>query len=695
MDSLRTGFEQYIERLEKQAEPSKNDVRYGQYVHYANCFLEKFGMERVYMVGSTGDRTKLAWSKDDGDADILVVSGKLEISVENLEFKPYNPCYVWIHADNVSKQLGLQLIDSLYLSAHSLRELKPELFTILRAIHSHVTAGFDRLPEAGENDTIITVTSKVGLASTKYRNFRIYGDIPQHQRESRKNNFARSEEAERYLTKRMANVEVHEYDMKMLQRIMKVLKVAKRPGGFRDNSGKIAFFATALEDALKRPKLKTVSDKGDCGAENNTEEPIHPLKYENSFDEFVHRNVRVAYKEKHHRDVVPALRVKGEIMYMQQWKRRVKDAGWEESKIKDIYNTDVFVVSRIAPVSPNFDKDFCLSFNLAEQKLVKLMTNIQRKVFLVLKSFLKGTFERRHSEERLELKFKTYHMKTLLFWLYETYSSSSMGTDTEKVQTDLNVALNYLRKKLIDRELLHYFVPSNLFVDFKEADFRVLLECVDIIKCDISSSFDFYFKLNDGKPVEKWLSEEETKCILQLTSDGGRSQHIDRLEDAVIDLQIGFNDSERDCKGRSPIKAAVIDTVRLYLNDEKHIDFHLFKKINGYVVDFIGDKEGRMEDVDKMIANALDIVSIFNKDVKKIMTRFGGKEEMTKMLHGAFVGKAVDFSVGLEEQIIETIDRYLSCDDTEEDNICAELKYKLLGYFSGRKEFPHLTSLRI
>jgi hypothetical protein len=63
---------------------AKNDIRYARYVNSINFFISKFGRERLHLVGSTDELSKLAYSKDDGDADFLLVSGKLEIPVENL-----------------------------------------------------------------------------------------------------------------------------------------------------------------------------------------------------------------------------------------------------------------------------------------------------------------------------------------------------------------------------------------------------------------------------------------------------------------------------------------------------------------------------------------------------------------------------------------------------------------------------------
>ena len=115
----------------------------------------------MHLVGSTGELSKLAYSKDDGDADFLLVSEKLVIPVENLVQNKYGPCYVLITADSLHNH-GCEIILGKYLSTKDLRNVGPELFTILRAVYLPVTTKMDKLPEAGENLTMLTVSSKVG-----------------------------------------------------------------------------------------------------------------------------------------------------------------------------------------------------------------------------------------------------------------------------------------------------------------------------------------------------------------------------------------------------------------------------------------------------------------------------------------------------------------------------------------------------
>jgi hypothetical protein len=82
-------------------------------------------------------------------------------------------------------------------------------------------------------------------------------------------------------------------------------------------------------------------------------------------------------------------------------------------RVDRIFNTKVFEAARMSPVNPNPEKDFCLSFNIPEKEMMLSISPVQKKVFLIMKAFLKGIIEKRHAELRKELTLKTYHIKLL------------------------------------------------------------------------------------------------------------------------------------------------------------------------------------------------------------------------------------------------------------------------------------------
>jgi hypothetical protein len=79
-------------------------------------------------------------------------------------------------------------------------------------------------------------------------------------------------------------------------------------------------------------------------------------------------------------------------------------------RVDRIFNAKVFVAARMSPVNPNQGKDFCLSFNMLEKEMMMSISPVQKRVFLIMKAFLKGRIEKRHAELRKELTLKTNHI---------------------------------------------------------------------------------------------------------------------------------------------------------------------------------------------------------------------------------------------------------------------------------------------
>jgi hypothetical protein len=140
-----------------------------------------------------------------------MVSGKLEIPAENLVSYRKAPCFVWIRADSCSRAIGLEVVDDKHISANTLREVRPELFTMLRAIYLYVTATVNKLPEKSTKKTILSVSSKVGIQTTTYRSLKFEKNI-EHLKEYFLNNenIERANEKEKLLEDRWKKLTVRE-----------------------------------------------------------------------------------------------------------------------------------------------------------------------------------------------------------------------------------------------------------------------------------------------------------------------------------------------------------------------------------------------------------------------------------------------------------------------------------------------------
>lgn len=109
-----------MHRLDELSVPRTNDIQYGRYEKLINTFLKGIGSgERIYVVGSTGEKTKLTFSiRDEGDIDVMLVSGNFEVFQEHLHYNTHYPCYVWILATDFSNQLELQTVEDKYISIY-------------------------------------------------------------------------------------------------------------------------------------------------------------------------------------------------------------------------------------------------------------------------------------------------------------------------------------------------------------------------------------------------------------------------------------------------------------------------------------------------------------------------------------------------------------------------------------------------
>ena len=504
---------------------------------------------------------------------------------------------------------------------------------------------------------------------------------------------------------------------KIYSRVYEASKLAI-PSNRKKNNGGIAFFVQLVEEILTRQRdglskafdndsYERLTDKADddCNQDKCTKVLLKKEKV-----------LKATYEEKNHKDFVPALVITGKLETMKQWKKRALDNGWKEDKVNDIYDTEIFVVSRASPNTSNSEKDFCVSFNLAEQKLMLALSTVKRRVYLILKAFLKGVFENKHKQQDKELRLTTYHIKTLLFWLYEQYENE----DSMSVQDLTDRALVYLLKKIDMRELPHYFVPSsNLFVDFEQSDYQILRECVIEVKAYPAESLEYYIKLNNVDRGEIWFTGEDMDCFWGMSDDGGRSEQRNKLEEAMLEFQRGLDDV-RSRDGYSPLQEALLETFALMLRDDECNDLSRFEAIDLILTEGDITKlntehllpiEGRVGRfclwiclrsicVLSRLRLLLPMISLlislgtFNSGIKEVINRYGGKNGLLHILQGAFCGKRLNFQADIRQQILETIQRYFTCPDADVDATCSELKYKLAGYFLCRKEFSDLSGIR-
>lgn len=699
-DSLQ--LQDYIRQLEEHAKPNKNDNRYMSYVKYINAFLSVFGKERAYLVGSTGEQLKLRSSTYGGDADFIICSGRLEIPIDNIEERDDLPCYVRVIASNLRSDIRGNLIDEVYLSADILRHVSPELFTILRAIYTEATATADRIPGRESRLTTTGVPMKVGLGRKQFRHLEIEGVVLPLSRSDNIMKRARSAKVAAELKKRRRDVQLNVSDMNMFQRILKVIKMAKVPGSNGENHGQINEFAYMLDEVMNRIPLEQELDpeRADDGvAEGNGN--WNELQDEGNY------MVKATFSEMTSTDFIPALRITGnrKMKWITEWSKRVEKAHWPPRKVsEEICKLDIFLVARDAPINPDIRTDFCLSFNLAELELARCLSIQQCRVYLILKSYLNGIMKRQHKDLCREMKLKSYYLKSALFWVCER-ECETLWAQNNTIPAVLKV-LDFLDVCMKENNLPHYFVQSNLLADLEKLDRDNIRQCIEeIMNNPIQSIGEFKFKIeNDHTRGEIWLSADEVRCITQMTNDGGTLDHLDKLEDEMIDMQRGFNESPRDANGIAPIKEAILKAFDVFLEEERqkivtrdtsneslgdvatgsipqalsgsHVSqaAGISSLLNTFVTGG-GNQSLSSRQTDERMNFLLQIGSMIPGG-SEFITEIGGRNGVHAVLQQS-ANQATDHRAELRL----AIDKYLSCCDEAEDAVGQELKQKLTAYF--------------
>ena len=561
----------YLEKLLEKSKPNSNDKRHSDYVRYINAFLSHFGDERAYLVGSTAEDTKLRFSLDDGDADFLLVSGKLAIPASAIECRAKNPSFVWIRGEHLDSgnKLGIDMIEisdgKKYLQADTLHDLDIRLFSILRGIYQFVTSNTDSVPGRKTRVTTFGEKSSVGLARIQIRGLEIKDkDKIPHLRKY----------FPKYLRPRESKRQKLDKDEEDINRILELIALCGRSGdpvAYKCQFDSFTGVVKLLLDRQKREMLQLHEEEPVVHFSSIVEsDPVETDNndagdFEITSDYNLPTNVKATYKKKTMKDFVPALRVRGELSFMQEWFD--KNGNWLSDKVKlKIKNTEIYVVAKEAPFDPN-EKDFCLSFNHAEVILAKELTQTQRKCLLMLKAYHKGVFEKSMANYDSKINLKTFHLKTALYWVLEETGGTELWEE-QNLESAVCQVLQYLREALLRRTLLHYFTKGNLFYGM-EIGLCLSLTCAidEILENPVKGLVGF-FDLEKIKDTEIILTKEQIKGLIEMAQDGGAETRANILEDVLGDFNRGFKEAPKDTHGNSPLQKAMDDVMNMYLRDE-------------------------------------------------------------------------------------------------------------------------------
>jgi len=568
-----SGEHPLVSRLRLQSLPSNGDRRHRQYVKYINTFLKPFGNERVYLVGSTGENSKLRWSTDDGDSDFIFVSGRFTIPQENIVTRNNMDSYVWIKTSHLESPKFSFTNQNEYLHHELLKTVSADLFTLLRGIYKTITP----INDSTHIRVGTALRSKVGLATEEFENLRFDGFAKEdgHEVEVCPRDPGRSDTLTLYMLERWKNLKkIKSADKKLIYKILTLLSSFRFPG----SGGKFEYFATVVKEALDRPPIQNILNKGTCTYS------FHKQLYSSAYfldtpkttDPNISSKeaVKAYYTKKRNMDFVPALRVQGVLPIMDAYLNRVKGNQWPSQELASkVRDSDVFIIARLAPINADAERDFRLSFNIAEVMLVQNFPKGAHNVFIIMKSYLKGAFRKEFLKRKLKNKLISYHMKTIILWMCEEQNLEFWKESNLVFQ--LRTVLIFLQTSIKRKRLRHYFVESNLYLDFEDSDVEVMSYVINEILADPLGFIDIFFEMDKDISGEVWLSSDEVMYLHSLKKNGWRGKLVDEVEDAVIDFIRGFNESPRNDADQSPITAAILNSLDMFFEEEAETEYPL------------------------------------------------------------------------------------------------------------------------
>ena len=165
---------------------------------------------------------------------------------------------------------------------------------------------------------------------------------------------------------------------------------------------------------------------------------------------------------------------------------------------------------------------------------------------------------------------KTFHLKTVLYWVLESTGDTSMWWEENLIKALRNV-LMYLQNSLRNKMLLHYFTETNLFLDFETDICSALVAEIDKILDRPVACLQSFFVLENQGDIEVILTNNQVKCLIDMSHDGGVENEANVIEDIMEDFMRGFQEAPKDENEDVPIKQAMGHVMQLVLEDETNL----------------------------------------------------------------------------------------------------------------------------
>lgn len=586
-----------LDKLMELTLPVPNDHRQDNYCTYINIFLSAFGQERCMVVGSTKEGTRLRSEQDEGDYDYLLI-GDITVPVECLIYREDLPCFVHIKGSFMADQLLKdQLVDGVYISTDLLKNLSPIAFARLKGIFDIVSGANT---SHGRNTPHVAIGSSIkpGYSLTNY------GGWKSEDLTVKRNPRSASDKALRKrFTERVKSSEDLQGDNNdVLTSFSTILDVIQGMKCKETSDGLIyqqfGPMLSALSGdisglSMKRPKEDDVENAQESNplstADMVTEDiggkqpkiqksegnitDIADIKMDTDHVEVSKhadgssatgqgskqkpdesdRKVKVTYNRKHKKDFIPAIPLSGAPKYIEQWLQR--RAEWPHPKVRQVISKSQFlVVAKPALRDEKPDVDFCLSCNPAEIILAKEMPIGHKKCLLMIKAF-----QRTVLEEYTEI-LTTFHWKTAIYWMLESTSPSSYAERSEGVLDLLKTILDFMRERLHEERLEHYFFPSNLFAGM-DTDVRVeLVRKLEEIYIDPVLYLRSFFYRERERANQPRTMEIAADAMTKLKKNVEEKKDETNV-DVIVNALAGFSRASTSGRGSSKEKPDIPTTL--------------------------------------------------------------------------------------------------------------------------------------
>ncbi|XP_061172202.1 uncharacterized protein LOC133181662 [Saccostrea echinata] len=568
-----------LQLLREQSYPVTNDWRQQNYSKYISNFASHFGKERCMLVGSTRERTRLRFTRDEGDYDYLLISD-VSIPADALEYHADVSCFVHININKVHHEFSNDsVVGGKYLNTSLLKDFDKRVFKILRGLYDVLT-----LPSLTKShDSIhIKVNKQVkpGYNQMHYAGFE-YRDAQLDYIQVE----ADIEAITRQFRKLLANSDISVDMISVLSNTLSLIEEL-RP---EDITNSLTF--QTFGALIKAASGETISSLYKGRPNPIKEKDTGQTRKDRQISSESQKYLAIRYEYKSGRDFIPAFPITGKLTCLDEWRNRLLKSNvfWPSREIiNKIYESEFFVIAKPAIVNAEVNKDFCIGFNNAEMILATSFSDGQRLCFLLLKSLLKG-FLKPYSE-----RLTTYLWKSAFYHVSET-TQRDQFSDTVGIFSVLRNVIEYMVECLEKLYLRHYFIESNLIAHFSEEESFQVITALKSLLSDPERALDVYF--SSKKTAEKiidYISKEQIEDLKYQEGDLSRTTHAESVVSLISHLQAGTGNNS------SKFVEAILDTLSVVVKSELNFDCYkhdfcveILKMIGDYLNTKFRTKEER------------------------------------------------------------------------------------------------------